>query len=394
MKIFAYGSNMCSKRLKKRISSAKFVAKGFVKRHKIAFHKTSKDGSGKADCYFTGNAQDKVWGVVLEITDDEKIILDKYEGLGDGYTEKTIDVICEGKIYKTQVYIAESKHIDDSLKPYDWYLNYVIGGAQEFCLPLPYIENILKRIVVTIDSDSTRRKKNMKMLNNDDLRMGGFTIGQWRLMRERIKDTTEYNQDWDQAVRWFIQRLNKRYFSPLNKISKGLDGAGFTVTSILCALIEHLAAVKEGKIYNYLQNRQSPKYEYKHSRELYTDFLEHEEIFKSYFYMEDGSPSPFCADDFYKNVRCALLHEACIKNNWKIKVSNGQPNDAMIVKDKDCNKVIYRDVLQRKITTVYIKSYVEDLKGDLDLRRKFARKMDSLCELTPDRINYEWWVDK
>jgi gamma-glutamylcyclotransferase len=86
MKIFAYGSNMYSRRLMNRVKSAKFVAKGFLKQHKIAFHKISKDGSGKADCYFTGDNKDIIWGVVFEIADNEKPVLDKYEGLGNGYS--------------------------------------------------------------------------------------------------------------------------------------------------------------------------------------------------------------------------------------------------------------------------------------------------------------------
>ncbi len=398
MKIFAYGSNMYLPRLNNRIKSAKFLAGGFVKQHKIAFHKISKDGSGKADCCFTGSNQDKIWGVIFEIADNEKSILDKYEGLGNGYNEKTVAVVCGDKSYRAQAYTADFKYIDNSLKPYDWYLAYLVKGAEEFCLPLSYIENVLKKTIGITDPNIRRRKKEymaLHMPNNDGLRMGGFTIGQWKSLREKLRRSTSYSSDWDQAVKWFKQRLNNRYFSPLNKISRefDFDGEGFTTTSILCVMIEHLAAVKEGKIYNHLQNGKSPKYEYKNSNKFYTEFLKREEIFKGYFYTEDGSAPPFCVDDFYKNVRCPLLHEACIKNNWKIKVSNNPSSSVLFVKSDENSKIIFRDVLLR-IMTVYVDSYIEELKEDHSLRMNFARKMDSLCELPPDPKNYEWWIDK
>lgn len=398
MKIFAYGSNMYSKRLNNRIKSAKFVAKGFVKQHKIAFHKTSKDGSGKADCHFSGSDQDKTWGVIFEIDDYEKPILDKYEGIGNGYNEKTVTVVCGDKSYKAQIYIADDKNTDSYLKPYDWYLEYLIKGAEEFCLPLSYIENVLKKVAVINDSDTERRKKEYEILdipNNDTLEMGGFTILQWKSIREKITGSTNYSLDWDQAIKWFKERINRRYLVPLNDIASRIDGTGFTITSILCVMIEHLAAVREGKIHSNLKREERPKYEYKYSGDFYKKFLGQAEIFKGYFHTEDSSSPPFCVDDFYKNVRCSLLHEACIKNNWRINVSNCclNPEKALFRKNSDNIKRIFRDIFQEKIIA-YIDSYIEELKEKHELRMNFARKMDSLCELAPDPINYEWWIDK
>ena len=399
MKIFAYGSNMYSRRIVNRVKSAKFIAKGFVKQHKIAFHKISKDGSGKADCYFTGNNQDKIWGVVFEIDNNEKPILDKYEGLGNGYDEKTVSVACGDKTYKAKAYTADSRYKDNNRKPYDWYLEYLIKGAEEFCLPLSYIENVLKKTETIIDPDIKRRKKEYEVLNMpnvDNLKMGGFTIGGWKSLRAKLKRSPNYNADWGLAVKWFRERLNSRYFEPLKEVSAmKLDGPGFTITSILCVMIEHLAAVRKGKIYNHLRNGKSPKYEYNDSRELFTEFLKREKIkiFEGYFYTKDGSPPPFCADDFYKNVRCALLHEACTKNNWKINISNIKKSTLLFAKDDDGSKIIFRDVLQRKIVA-YIDNYLEELRESHELRMNFGRKMDSLCELIPDPKNYEWWNDK
>lgn len=285
----------------------------------------------------------------------------------------------------------------------------MIKGAEEFCLPLRYIENVLRKTAVITDPDVKRRKKEYEVLNmpnNDGLKMGGFTIGEWKSLRVKLKvklkRVLSYNSDWDRAVKWFKQRLNERYFDPLKKVSMELDGPGFTITSILCVMIEHLAAVREGKIYNnHFKEGESPKYEYSESGKLFTEFLKQEKIFKEYFCTEDGSPPPFCADDFYKNVRCSLLHEACTKNNWAINVvkrgakrdSNNLASQAVLFKKDTGDKIIFRDVLLEKIVS-YIDSYTEELKTSHDLRMKFARKMDSLCELPPDPKNYEWWIDK
>ena len=143
-----------------------------------------------------------------------------------------------------------------------------------------------------------------------------------------------------------------------------------------------------------LKRGENPKYEYRHSDKFYQKFLGEAKIFKGYFFMEDGSPAPFCIDDFYKNVRCALLHEACTKNNWRINVRNCYPNPEkrLLIQDHHIKR-LYRDVLLDK-TVEYIDSYFEELKENYELRLNFARKMDSLCELTPDPTNYKWWIDK
>jgi hypothetical protein len=79
---FAYGSNMCTAKLRDRVPSARplFVAK--LQEHILRFQKRSTDGSAKADAEFTGDSNDVVWGVVFEIDSDQKHALDRREGLG------------------------------------------------------------------------------------------------------------------------------------------------------------------------------------------------------------------------------------------------------------------------------------------------------------------------
>ncbi|CAM3958401.1 gamma-glutamylcyclotransferase family protein [Vreelandella rituensis] len=138
MLCFSYGSNMSSKRLLARLSSASFVMVARLPYYRLAFHKAGTDGSGKGDIV-PASAQAEVYGVVWEIPDTQKAVLDSFEGLGFGYDEITITVfdLTTDKPMDVQAYIATRTR--SGLKPYDWYKNHVINGAREHGLPEHYI---------------------------------------------------------------------------------------------------------------------------------------------------------------------------------------------------------------------------------------------------------------
>jgi hypothetical protein len=48
--------------------------------HRLCFHKRSKDGSGKADTFRTGDLRDQVIGMVFEIPAEGKPKLDRVKG--------------------------------------------------------------------------------------------------------------------------------------------------------------------------------------------------------------------------------------------------------------------------------------------------------------------------
>ena len=118
---FSYGSNMSINRLRERVSSAKFLAVAILSEHELKFHKISKkDGSGKCDALETKNPDHSVLGVVFDIAESEKLVLDQKEGLGHGYEEKFVTVTSpEGESINVTTYYATN--IDSNLKPYHWY---------------------------------------------------------------------------------------------------------------------------------------------------------------------------------------------------------------------------------------------------------------------------------
>lgn len=140
MLYFSYGSNMSLARLQKRVPSARCVAIATLPAHRLRFHKISKDGSGKCDAEETGNVKDRVIGVVYEISDSDKPVLNRKEGLGSGYCEKEVEVSTDQERLTAWMYFATIK--DNQLKPYRWYKEHILVGAREHGLPPEYIAQI------------------------------------------------------------------------------------------------------------------------------------------------------------------------------------------------------------------------------------------------------------
>lgn len=154
---FAYGSNMSLARLQERLPSARPVAIGTITGYKLVFHKRSKDGSAKADAYFTGLEADVVWGVIFALDRKEKATLDSMEGLGHGYDETTVAVTTEAEAVPAVMYVATD--IDDEMLPYSWYVRFAVIGAKEHSLPEYYIKSI-EAVAQTEDFDRARDAKN------------------------------------------------------------------------------------------------------------------------------------------------------------------------------------------------------------------------------------------
>lgn len=144
MKNFAYGSNLCRDRLLDRVPSARYEFVACLSGYALRFHKRSTDGSAKADAFFTGEEDDKVWGVVVDVPEDDRWKLDRAEGLGQGYTNQDVTVHDrDGNPHQAVAYIAQESHIDSQLRPYDWYWALVVDGARARGLPDPYVKELI-----------------------------------------------------------------------------------------------------------------------------------------------------------------------------------------------------------------------------------------------------------
>ena len=233
---------------------------------------------------------------------------------------------------------------------------------------------------------------------NDDQDMGTFRVRDWKELRQVLSTARDNDTNWQKAANWFADRLRQRYLEPIEDIPKDSNGPGFTIVTVLCVLIEHLAALEEGKIWDDRGNH-SPyhPFDYYKSAKFYIPFLERAWIFDGYFFWERQEPAPFSAEDFYKNVRCALAHEACTKNSWRINTiacGHSNPNRQLIVLEKNGTKRIYRDLLVERIGE-YLDDWLRRMSKERKLQHGLARKLDSLCAIEPDPNSghspYTWW---
>lgn len=163
---FAYGSNMSTARLRERMPSCKPLGIATLPGHELRFHKRSVDKSAKCNALATGN-ENSVIGVLFSFDPAERAELDKAEGVGIGYEHATVTVINDkGRRRKVLTYLATSDYIDDSLKPYSWYKDFVLAGGREHGLSPEYIAKYIQSVEAIEDSDKTRDNKQLATLGS------------------------------------------------------------------------------------------------------------------------------------------------------------------------------------------------------------------------------------
>jgi len=232
---------------------------------------------------------------------------------------------------------------------------------------------------------------------------------EWLKIRKKLNQQYVYDANWEYGIGIFRKRLHRKFFNPIQLIidQNEIKGEGFTIVTVQCSLIEMFAAFKAGKIFNHSKNAASPKYEYKHSLKMFTSLLNENAIFENHFWEVDKNgnkniDSPFNASDFYKNVRCGLVHEARTKGHWFINAvklsgkASVKTEKIFLKKDSRGNIKIFRTILHYRLLILF-DQYCNDLKAQNaageKYRRYFARKMDHLFDIQID-TSYEWWIDR
>lgn len=162
---FAYGSNMLTARLRERMPSCEPIGIATLPGYELRFHKRSKDKSGKCNAFASGN-NNSVIGVLFSFDPAERAKLDQAEGVGSGYEHAMVTVLNqEGRRRKVLTYIATPAYIDDNLKPYGWYRDFVLAGGREHGLPPEYISTYIQSVKTIDDPVKTREEKQRAILN-------------------------------------------------------------------------------------------------------------------------------------------------------------------------------------------------------------------------------------
>jgi hypothetical protein len=72
----------------------------------------------------------------------------------------------KGRRRKVLTYLATPDYIDDRLKPYSWYKDFVLSGGKEHGLPPDYIAEYIESVEAIEDPDKTRDKKRRATLGS------------------------------------------------------------------------------------------------------------------------------------------------------------------------------------------------------------------------------------
>lgn len=158
---YAYGSNLHPARLRARIPSSELLGVAELSGYQLRFHKRGGDLSAKCNADYTGQPQHLLLGALYRMSAREKPLLDEIEG--DGYSVETVDIEMADRSYRAFAYIAEEYFIDNQLKPFHWYKEFVCIGAQYHGFPQHYIDSI-RDIESIEDHNLERHQRNEQVL--------------------------------------------------------------------------------------------------------------------------------------------------------------------------------------------------------------------------------------
>ncbi|MDH3588175.1 MAG: gamma-glutamylcyclotransferase [Gammaproteobacteria bacterium] len=152
----AYGSNLHPGRLRDRVPTAELCGATTIAGWRLEWHKRSYDGSAKCSIVrATGNSLLCV--AVYEFERDHLHLLDTAEGLGNGYEHFELNVTGFGTCL---TYRAQTTHIDETLKPYEWYKEFVLLGCEHHGFDGPYLEEI-RTVTHCDDPEPNRHSRHM-----------------------------------------------------------------------------------------------------------------------------------------------------------------------------------------------------------------------------------------
>jgi gamma-glutamylcyclotransferase len=139
MQFFVYADNLNPTQLKRRAPEHQFVCTAYLPDHTIAFCRWSSQWrSGLASV--VPSPGDRVWGIVVEITDEDLKSLDEFEGevLEGAFHHLPVSVVTADE-EKRLVMTHAAKPVG-KFKVKEHYLDWVLKGIQHWKLPDEYLD--------------------------------------------------------------------------------------------------------------------------------------------------------------------------------------------------------------------------------------------------------------
>ena len=220
MNYFAYGSNMFTYRLEKRVGRVEIIGISKLSKHSLLFNKVSTDGSLKAN--ITPDDKDDVYGILFKINPNKKEELDKAEGLVKGYVidEVEVEQLESKNKVKAFTYVADKIDNSNTNKPYSWYLELIIIGAEEHQLPEEYISRI--KAIPTKQDDNILRKGSTEQIVNES-----------KAIKKNLSDSFDFVFSLNKPKEFEIDLKNHALNNRKILIEKSQKGFAFQTDSII-----------------------------------------------------------------------------------------------------------------------------------------------------------------
>lgn len=160
---FAYGSNLHPARMQARVPSAELVEVAVLPDRALRFCKRGMDGSAK--CTLVPALGSRTFGAVYRLDESEKPLLDRAEGLGQGYEEHWQGLPLRDGVVRAFHYYAADDYVDETLQPFHWYKELVLAGARYHGFPETYVAAV-EGIDSIEDPDAERNSRHEWILRS------------------------------------------------------------------------------------------------------------------------------------------------------------------------------------------------------------------------------------
>ncbi|MFM9826826.1 hypothetical protein [Flavobacterium sp.] len=215
----------------------------------------------------------------------------------------------------------------------------------------------------------------------------------WIFIKNELKEYSSVDL-FQKVYLIYNERIENRYFKPIELLRNNkdsCDGFGFSMVAISCSLIEFLQSTIDGKFDKLsYKNEFMSKYPILVSEGLIDyyggksgdEFVKFLKELNSRFKEKSNYISNFdsVAKEFYKCVRCTLLHDACTRNNWIIREESD--DDTIFDNSNKEEKILYRnnfyELIKNKVNFEMRDQFLD--KDNTELRKNLLKKMDVIFE--------------